>query len=206
MVATFNEQMQSQTDQILRIFQGLQELQVSTSLRPTVEESIDRLDELRLHLTNDFQTKIDMVRSDCHKDVNDCQKVVHQNLDANREDSLEDQLAMMRNKLIFFKFIAKAQLKQNTPDSECCCFKFLKRFKTNAVTQPQPDFIAEHEQLIEDLARKFCQGAEGGKGSFREEWKGASLSGKGGGKSGGDGPASPGNIFGGMTGGDHGTL
>ena len=44
MVATFNEQMQSQTDQILRIFQGLQEQQVATSLRPTVEESENRIE------------------------------------------------------------------------------------------------------------------------------------------------------------------
>ena len=106
--------------------------------------------------------------------------------------------------------MATAQLKQRQPEPECCCFKFLMRGNTKAVTQPQPepDFIAEHEQLIEDLAGKFDQGAEHmsrdasgeGGGSFF----GASLSGKGGGKSGGnifDGPASPGSIFGG-----HGTL
>ena len=208
-VAKFNGQMQElkvatadngqvQSDLIHRISQGLQELKVATA-EMRVEE---RVDELRAQLTDDLQTKIDMVLAE----QNHCQKSVCQNLNAIRQECMEDQLSAMRTNVIFFKFMATAQLKQRQPEPECCCFKFLMRGKTNAVTQPQPDFIAEHEQLIEDLARKFCQGAEGGKGSFREEWKGASLSGKGGGKSGGDGPASPGNIFGGKTGGDHGTL
>jgi hypothetical protein len=210
-VAKFNGQMQSQTDLIHRISQGLQELKVATA-EMRVEE---RVDELRAQLTDDLQTKIDMVLAE----QIDCQKSVCQNLNAIRQECMQDQLSTMRTNVNFFKFMATAQLKQRQPEPACGCFKFLMRGKTKAVTQPQPepDFIAEHEQLIEDLARKFCQGAEHmsrdlsaslsgeGGGSFF----GASLSGKGGGKSGGnifDGPASPGSIFGGKTGGDHGTL
>ena len=198
-VAKFNGQMQElkvatadngqvQSDLIHRISQGLQELKVATA-EMRVEE---RVDELRAQLTDDLQTKIDMVLAE----QIDCQKSVCQNLNAIRQECMQDQLSTMRTNVNFFKFMATAQLKQRQPEPACGCFKFLMRGKTKAVTQPQPepDFIAEHEQLIEDLARKFDQGAEHmsrdlsaslsgeGGGSFF----GASLSGKGGGKTGGD--------------------
>lgn len=192
-VAKFNGQMQElkvsvanngqvQSDLIHRISQGLHDLKVATA-EMRVEE---RVDDLRAQLTNDFQTKIDMVLAE----QIDCQKSVCQNLNAIRQECMQDQLSTMRTNVNFFKFMATAQLKQRQPEPACGCFKFLMRGKTKAVTQPQPelDFIAEHEQLIEDLARKFDQGAEHaslsgeGGGSFF----GASLSGKGGGKTGGD--------------------
>ena len=109
MITSVTDRFQGQTDQMLVLFQKIEQQQAATCLMPTVEESANTIDALRTELLTEFKKLLsDTSRKDYLQVVQENIKVVQ----STRKDDQQDLLDTMRNLVMFSVSLRRHNNKQ----------------------------------------------------------------------------------------------